>query len=118
MTNAISLEGGDCCKKVPVKVCRMETQTVCRQVPYTVCKQVPYTVHCKVPYTVTECVPCTVCKKVKVCVPQEVCVKKPRMEAYTVVTNCESGCDRMGWVKNLFHRRLCCDPCGDSGCCK
>jgi hypothetical protein len=46
----------DCVKKVPYKVCRMETCTVCKKVPYTVCKSVPYTVNVKVPYTVTECV--------------------------------------------------------------
>ena len=90
-----------CVKKVPYTVIRTVTagvrqegalhrlqdgsQVICKQVPYQVCKMVPYTVHQKVPYTVTECVPTQVCKQVKVCVPEEVCVRRCRKVPVTIV---------------------------------
>jgi hypothetical protein len=113
----------ECVKKVPYTVCRMETCVVNKQVPYKTCQMVPYTVTCKVPYTVTECVPCTVCKKVKVCVPQEVCVKRPRWVCCTEAAPCcpapsccNPCCEKESWVHQLFHHRMACEPCCDSGC--
>jgi hypothetical protein len=69
-----------------------------------------------VPYKVTECVPCTVCKKVKVCVCEDVCVKRCHKVPVTVCEECNP-CDecKESWVNRLFHRRMACDCC-DSGC--
>jgi hypothetical protein len=107
----------DCVKKVPYTVCRMETHTVCKKVPYTVCKMVPYTTKVKVPYTVNECVPVTVCKRVKVCTPEEVCVRRLRLEKCERPVNnaCECGGGFRSFWERLCSKRLCCDTGCDSG---
>jgi hypothetical protein len=74
-------------------------------------------VHVKVPYTVTECVPTKVCKQVKVCVCEDVCVKRCRKVPVCPEPTCEPCCNE-SWFSKLFQRRLCCDPCGDSCGCK
>jgi hypothetical protein len=86
-----------------------EGATYNRMVPYTVTKMVPYTTTVKVPYQVTEMVPCTVCKKVKVCVPEEVCIKKCRLVPVTVSGGCcgETKCCPTP----------CCTPCCPTPCC-
>jgi hypothetical protein len=124
-------------KKVPYQVCRMVPHTVTKKVPfeecvmekYTVCRKVPYTECVKqcctrrVAYTVCETVPCHVTKKVKVCVPETVCVKKARLVAETVVCDpapaCgNSCCDdcRAGFLDRL--RQRCFASLCSTGCCE
>src|SRR5205807_2026737 len=70
-----------------------------------------------------ECVPTTVCKKVKTCVPEEVCVRKLRLERCQVAecpkpackTDSSCECPRESWFHRLCHRRLNCDS-GCGGC--
>jgi hypothetical protein len=108
-------------KRVPYTECVMEKFTVCKKVPYTECVKQAYT--CRVPYTVVENVPCTVMKKVKVCVPETVCVKKARMVPYdpgcpTTTSCCNDCCEtRSCFLSNLRQRwfsSLCSNTCKDT----
>ena len=106
----------ECVKNVPTCVCTMQTQTVECKVPYTVCKQVPYTVCVKVPYQVTEMVPTTVRKTVQVCVPYEVCVRKPRWEACVVPCEpCANKCNPCGNACGNVCGNACAKAC-ETGC--
>ena len=110
------------CKKVPYQVCEIEKHTICKKVPYTECVQQPYTVHCKVPYTVVENVPCT--RRVPVCVPEEVCVKRARLVPVTVSSDPGCGnccgtacCDSHSCFLDRFKQRWFSSLCS-TGCCE
>jgi hypothetical protein len=118
----------ECVKHVPTKVCTMKTEVICCRVPHTVCKMVPYTVCVKVPYTTTEMVPCTVRKCVQVCVPYEVCVRKPRYVPYTpcdMVPHCPAPacetkcCEKAPACQPCQPCKPACTPCQPScnNCC-
>jgi hypothetical protein len=97
---------------------------------------VPYTVMNKVPYTVTEMQQSVVCKKVKVCTPEEVTVKRCRVVPVCVGPEnppaapaaapcpppcCNPCCESSGhgsFLGGLFHHKNdCCNPCDSCGSC-
>jgi hypothetical protein len=54
---------------------------------------------------------------VKVCVCEDVCVKRCHKVPVTVCEECNPCCDecKESWVSRLFHRRMACDCCDT--CC-